>query len=98
MTHSKQFNGPSFDSISNYYMSLCKCLKRENSYWNLKCLQGLCNKCCNKQVLQISNFNDEMISFNEFIVKSVPYLCKKIEGIKTKKLSKKMSKQFMMSC
>ena len=25
MTHSKNFNGPHFDSISSYYMSSCKC-------------------------------------------------------------------------
>ena len=85
MTHSKKFNGPQFDSISSYYMSSCKCSKGQNSYWDLKCVEGKCKNCCNIKPLEIPNLKDEVLRFNEFVVKNVSYVNKKAKEIKESK-------------
>ena len=85
MTHSKRFNGPSFDSVSSYYMSWCKCSKAENDYWALKCFEGQCKKCSSKKIPEITNLKDEVLCYNEFLVKSVPFMSKKMKEMKGSK-------------
>ena len=68
MTHSKNFNGPRFDSISSYYMSSCKCSKGENGYWTLKCVERKCKNCCNIKPPEIPNLKDKVLRYNEFVV------------------------------
>ena len=85
MTHSKNFNGPCFDSISSYYMSSYKCSEGENGYWALKCVEGKCKNCCNIKPPEIPNLKDEVLRYNEFVVKNVSYVNKKTKEIKESK-------------
>ena len=55
MAHSKHFSGPSFDSVSSYYMSSYKCLMGGNSYWALKYVDGQCKKFSSEKPPEIPN-------------------------------------------
>lgn len=83
MNQSKRFNGPSFDSVSSYYRSGCKCSKGQNAFWISRCVEVACSKCNNKTLPQIPNLNDEILSYNQFAVQSTPYLSKKTKVMKT---------------
>ena len=83
MNQSKRFNGPSFDSVSSYYRSGCKCSKGQNAFWISRCVEVACSKCNSKTLPQIPNLNDEILSYNQFAVQSTPYLSKKTKVMKT---------------
>eukprot|EP00111_Clytia_hemisphaerica_P013434 TCONS_00039437-protein len=86
MSHSKRHGGESFDSISRYYMGSCACSKGENGYWTLKCVTGNCNKCKNKKLTVVPKLDEgELLSYNQFTVKTTAYICKKKQ--KTKKFN-----------
>ena len=84
MTHSKCFNGPSFNSISSYYKSSCQCSKCQNSNWALKCV-GQCKKCSSKKPPENPNLKGEVLCYNKFSVTSVPYMSKKTKEMKESK-------------
>ena len=102
MTHSKNFNSPHFDSISSYYMSSCKCSKGENGYQALKFVDRKWKNCCDIKPPETPNLKDEVLRYNEFVVKNVSYVNKKQKKLKSQKkllekLLKRMLKTLMMS-
>ena len=45
MEHSKNNDGPYFDSVSQFLMESCSCDKVNNGHWSLKCCLDKCNEC-----------------------------------------------------
>ena len=74
-------------------MSSCQCSKGENGYWALRCVEGKCKKCSSKKPPEIPNLNDEILHYNQFLVKSVSYLNKKTKEMKESKQTVRESVQ-----
>ena len=49
---------------------------------SLKCVEGQCKKCSSEKSLDIPNLKDEVLHYNEFLVKSVPYMSKKTKEMR----------------
>ena len=86
MKHSKQNNGPRYQSISQYLMGSCACDKNPNGYWSLKCCLGKCIDCMDIIPEELPNLNDtDYISFYNFEVTETPYIEKKTGNRKVSK-------------
>ena len=45
MSHMRKYGGEEYQSISDYLMAHCKCVKNANGYYDLKCCLGECSEC-----------------------------------------------------